>query len=217
MSISELPEDLLHGSEVIHSRYVRETMYSAEAGVIFDSRFTSRSHSFLASAVIPASSTFLRSSSISCIESSDSPSSFWMAFICSRSRYSRWFWLTCSCTCSWIFERSSKTSSSFESSRISVSSLLRTLEVSINSWRSSVESDGRVPAMKSVKRPGLSMFIAAVCRSSESCGEWLTTSRKRSCALRCSASSSVSASPIMSGSACTRACRNGRKPISSST
>src|SRR5260370_29257232 len=88
MLISELPEDLLQGREVIHSRYVRETMYSAEAGVIFASRFSSRSHSFLASADIPPSSTFLRSSSISCVESSDSPSSFWISFICSRSNYS---------------------------------------------------------------------------------------------------------------------------------
>ena len=34
------PEDLVHGSDVIHSRYVRDTMYSAEAGVIFASRFS---------------------------------------------------------------------------------------------------------------------------------------------------------------------------------
>ena len=62
---SPVPEVLFHGSEVIHSRYVRETMYSAEAGVIFASRFSSRSHSFFASADIPDSSTFLRSSSTS--------------------------------------------------------------------------------------------------------------------------------------------------------
>src|SRR5438445_114795 len=61
-----------------------------------------------------------------------------MAFICSRSRYSRWFWLTCSCTCSWIFERSSRTSSSLDNSRIRISRRLRTLGVAISSWRKSV-------------------------------------------------------------------------------
>ena len=78
MSISSacVPEDFDHGSDVIHSRYVRETMYSAEAGVIFAKRFNSRSHSFFASAVMPDSSTFLRSSSISAWLSSCSPSSF---------------------------------------------------------------------------------------------------------------------------------------------
>ena len=40
-------------------------MYSAEAGVIFCSRFSSRSHSLRASAGMPDSSSFLRSSSIS--------------------------------------------------------------------------------------------------------------------------------------------------------
>src|ERR1700693_406115 len=60
MSISWLPEDFDHGNEVIHSRYVRDTMYSADAGVILASRLISRSHSFLASAGIPASSDFFR-------------------------------------------------------------------------------------------------------------------------------------------------------------
>src|SRR5713101_2036042 len=89
MSMSSAPEDLAQGSEVIYSRYVRATMYSADAGVIFWSRFSSRSHSLRASAGIPDSSTFLRSSSISAWPSSLSPSSFFIAFICSRSKYSR--------------------------------------------------------------------------------------------------------------------------------
>ena len=58
MSISGAADDFAHGSDVIHSRYVRDTMYSAEAGVIFCSRLSSRSHSFRASAGMPDSSSF---------------------------------------------------------------------------------------------------------------------------------------------------------------
>jgi len=59
------------------------------------------------------------------------------------------------------------------------------------------------------------MFMPGL-QSSDSCGEWLTTSRKSS-AHFAAAFSSVSASPMMSGPLATRACRNGRKPIRSST
>ena len=75
---------LLHGSAMSQSRYVRATVYSAAAGGILPSRSSSRSASFLASSVICAASIFSRSSSSSRVRSSVSPSSFWMAFNCSR-------------------------------------------------------------------------------------------------------------------------------------
>ncbi len=43
-----------------------------------------------------------------------SPSSFWIAFICSRRKYSRWVLPTSSCTCSCNFLPSSRTSNSLE-------------------------------------------------------------------------------------------------------
>ena len=54
-----------------------------------------------------------------CACSSPSPSSFWIAFICSRRKYSRWFLPTSDCTCDWIFEPSSSTSSSLIRIRLS--------------------------------------------------------------------------------------------------
>ena len=69
-----------------------------------------------------------------------------------------------------------------------------------------------MPAIKSASRPASSIFAATACRSSESCGECPTTSRNRSCALRCSASSSLSCSPKTSGIGSTCAVRNGFSP-----
>ena len=61
--------------------------------------------SFLTPSGMPAASIFSRSSSISLAWSSPSPSSFWMAFICSRRKYSRWFLPTSDCTWDWISSR----------------------------------------------------------------------------------------------------------------
>ena len=58
--------------------------YSGEAGDMRASRFSSRIASVLTSSVMPAASSFLRSSSTSRLFSSPSPNSFWMAFNCSR-------------------------------------------------------------------------------------------------------------------------------------
>jgi hypothetical protein len=68
---------------------VRDTVYSAAATGIFDSRSSSRKASFLTASGMPAASTFARSSSISFACSSPSPSSFWIALSCSRRKYSR--------------------------------------------------------------------------------------------------------------------------------
>ena len=73
-----------HGIDTSQSMYVRATVYSAAAGGILASRSSSRSASVFASSVMPAASIFWRSASFSWVRSSASPSSFWIAFICSR-------------------------------------------------------------------------------------------------------------------------------------
>ena len=73
-----------HGIATSQSRYVRATVYSAAAGGILASRSSSRVASLWASSGIPLASILARSSSISCVRSSEAPSSFWIAFICSR-------------------------------------------------------------------------------------------------------------------------------------
>ena len=60
----------------------------------------------------PASSICSRSSLISACVSSSSPSSCWIAFSCSRRKYSRCVLSISDWTCDWIFEPSSITSSS---------------------------------------------------------------------------------------------------------
>ena len=96
-----------------------------------------------------------------------------------------------------------------DNSRTSVSSLLRTSAVSRSSWRSRVVSEGRLAAMKSASRTGSSMFKATVCRSSESCGDRATTSRKSSRAFRSRAESSVSRGPMRLVTDSTFARKNG--------
>ena len=56
-----------HGSATSQSRYVRDTVYSAAAAGIFDSRSSSRSASFFTVSGIPAASIFSASSSISLV------------------------------------------------------------------------------------------------------------------------------------------------------
>ena len=60
------------------------TVYSAAAGDMRERRSSSRSASFFESSGMPQASIFSRSSEISRCWSSLSPSSFWIAFICSR-------------------------------------------------------------------------------------------------------------------------------------
>ncbi len=73
-----------HGSMVIQSRYVEETVYSAEDGCMRESLSSSRNASFLASPGRFFSSIFLRYSSVSTVFSSLSPSSWRMALSCWR-------------------------------------------------------------------------------------------------------------------------------------
>jgi len=63
--------------------------------------------------------------------------------------------------------------------------------------------------MKSASRTGSSMFKATVCRSSESCGDRATTSRKAPAHSARSAESSVSRAPIRFATGSTLACKNG--------
>ncbi len=66
----------------------------------------------------------------------------------------------------------------------------------------------RLDAMKSASLPASVMFIASVCRSSESSGDSETTFWKLVLMLRCSASTSRrSSSLVWSGAWLTRACR----------
>ncbi len=62
--------------------------------------------------------------------------------------------------------------------------------VSSSSCLSAVVRKGRLEAMKSARRPGSSMLMAMVCRSSESVGEEVTISWNWLTTLRCRASSS---------------------------
>jgi len=91
-----------HGTEMSQSTYVRMTPCSGEACGIFSSLPTSFRAFSLTSSGMPAASIFSRSSLISELPSS-SPSSFWMAFICSRRMYSRWVLSSVCCTSLWIF------------------------------------------------------------------------------------------------------------------
>ncbi len=88
------------------------TPYSAAAEGSFDSLSSSRRACLSTSSGRPALSMRSRSSLISAWVSSVSPSSSWMALSCCRSTYSRWFLSISDCTWSWIFEPSSRTSSS---------------------------------------------------------------------------------------------------------
>ena len=199
---------LFHGSAMSQSRYVRDTVYSAAATGILDRRSSSRSASFLTSSGMPAASIFSASSSFSFVWSSPSPSSFWIAFICSRRKYSRWFLPTSDCTCDWIFDPSSRTSSSLMRIRFRSSSRARMSSVSSTSCFTAVLIVDRDDAMKSARRPGSVMFTASVCRSSDSSGESETTCWKFVLMLRASASiSSRSASAVPSTAAVTRARR----------
>ena len=192
------------------SMYVRATVYSAAAAGIFESRSSSRTASFLTSAGMPAASIFSRSSSISFAWSSPSPSSFWMAFICSRSRNSRWPLPTSDWTSAWIFEPSSRTSSSLVSSRWSSAIRARTSVVSSSCCLAAEDRVPRLDAMKSVTRAGSEILAASATKSSERTGESWTICWNVVRILRWSASiSTASASVETSTSSLTSARRYG--------
>ena len=186
-------------------------MYSAAATGILESRSSSRTASFFTASGIPAASILARSSSISLACSSPSPSSFWIAFICSRRKYSRWFLPTSDCTCDWMREPSSSTSSSLIRIRFSASIRARTSSVDRISCFTGVPMVARLEAMKSASLPGSVMFAASVCRSSDSSGDSDTTCWKLLLMLRWSASiSRRSSSRSASGATVTAARRYGR-------
>ena len=104
---------VFQGSVRIHSRYVRITPYSAAACGSRSSRCSSRPAAFsTSSGSVPSASSRSRSSATSACSGSASPSSAWIAFSCCRRKYSRWPFSISDCICDWIFEPSSKTSSS---------------------------------------------------------------------------------------------------------
>ncbi len=141
-----------------------------------------------------------------------------MAFNCSRRKYSRWFFPTSDCTCDWIFEPSSRTSSSLIRMRLRLSIRARTSSVSSTSCFTVVPIVLRLEAMKSASRPGSAMFIASVCRSSERSGESDTTFWKLLLMFRCSASISRWSSSLRSSAVVdTLARRYGRSATISSS
>src|ERR1035437_7582917 len=70
---------MAHGRLAIHSRQGRAMPCSGEAGDMRARRLSSRKTSVLTASAMPAASSLARSSSISRLASSPSPSSFWMA------------------------------------------------------------------------------------------------------------------------------------------
>ena len=144
--------------------------------------------------------------------SSPSPSSFWMALSCSRRKYSRWFLPTSDCTCDWIFEPSSRTSSSLISSRLSRSRRARTSSVCSTSCLVSVRDGAEARGDEVRQPPGSVMFEASACRSSDISGDSETICWKLVLMLRCSASISRRSSSFrISGASVTRAAQVGTR------
>ena len=157
---------------------------------IFDSRSSSRSASFFTASGMPGGLDLLRAAPRSpSVWSSPSPSSLWIAFSCSRRKYSRWFLPTSDCTCDWIFEPSSSTSSSLMRIRFRLSRRARTSSVSSTSCLTAVRDRAQARGDEVGQRgPGSVMLSASVCRSSDSSGDSDTTCWKFVLMLRCSAS-----------------------------
>ena len=104
---------LSQGSVRIQSRYVRMTPYSAAAGGSFSSRESSRVGRLARPPrAAPARRALAQLVRPPPARSSPSPSSSWIAFSCWRRKNSRWPFSISDCTCDWIFEPSSSTSSS---------------------------------------------------------------------------------------------------------
>ena len=121
---------------------------------------------------------------------SASPSSCWIAFSCWRRKYSRWPFSISDCTCDWIFEPSSNTSSS--RFRIAETCPQARLDVDLleDSWRSSVLIVRRVDATRWQSALGSSTFAAASCSSSGRYGASPMIRAKRPWTLRVNASTS---------------------------
>ena len=106
------------------------------------SRSTSLSAFSLTSSGIADCSTRSRSSLASATAGSSSPSSFWMAFICSRRMYSRWVLSISDLTSLWILPLSSSTSICLARNWLTSLSRSGTSIVSSSCCRSSVLISG---------------------------------------------------------------------------
>ena len=131
-----------------------------------------------------------RSSFTSACSGSPSPSSCWIAFSCWRRKYSRWPFSISDCTCDWIFEPSSNTSSSRLRIAETCRSRCSTSTVSRSSCRSSVLIVRSVEATRCASALGSSTFAAASCSSSGRYGARPMMRAKRPWTLRVSASTS---------------------------
>ena len=140
------------------SRYVRITPLSADIGDIFSSRSISLATRSATSLGRSWSFIFWRYSSASEVRSSFSPSSCWIAFICSRRKYSFCVFSICLRTRPLIF---------FSISRISISRLTmsvskpRRFSMSTAASSSCLSSSfsGRCPRIRSLRRSGSSTAI----------------------------------------------------------
>ena len=138
------------------------TPYSAAADGSFSRRPSSRSTALrTSSGSSPSASTRPRSSAISACSGSSSPSSCWIAFSCWRRKYSRCPFSISDCTCDWIFEPSSNTSSSRFRIAETIRSRCSTSISSRISWRSSVLIVRSVEATRWQRALGSSTFAAA--------------------------------------------------------
>jgi hypothetical protein len=161
----------------------RMTPTSGEADGIRLIRSTSLSARALTSSGMPAFSTFSRSSLVSACCGSSSPSSRWMAFICSRRMYSRWVLSISDLTSDWIRPLSSWTSIWWARNAEAIFSRSATSIVSSSSWRCSVVMSGEYAVM-SARRPGSVMLRAATAASGGTgapawtyCSTWAWTER----------------------------------------
>ena len=140
------------------------TPTSGEADGIRLIRSSSFSARDFVSAGMPDASTFSRNSFASACCGSSSPSSRWIAFICSRKKYSRWPLSISDFTSDWMRPlisrisicRARKAETYFRRSTTSI--------VSSSSCRCSVVISG-VYAVMSARRPGSLMFFAATAAS----------------------------------------------------
>ena len=160
---------------------------------MFASRSRSRAATFCTSAGSPAFASFSSSSFSSTCCGSLSPSSFLIAFICSRRKNSRWFLPKVSLTWLWICAPRRSTSRSRFSS--SVTRFRRDFgEVSASSACRSSRLRLRFAAIRSDSGPGSSVLTTAIFSSSGSVGDSVMTSWKRCAAFRSSARTSIESS-----------------------
>ena len=132
----------------------------------------------------------------------------WIAFSCWRRKYSRWPFSISDCTCDWIFEPSSSTSTSRERIAEMWRRRCSTSACSRSSWRSSVGIVRSVEATRWASALGSSTFVAASCSSAGRYGARPMICAKRPWTLRVSASTS-GVSAFSSGSASNSPTRYG--------